>query len=267
MRGMTSTSLALAALAAAFMATPARADPDALLQKVKDRGTLRICAAAYAPWNLKNPITNEWEGIVPDIVKQIGEALKVKVEWVDASWATIVPSLQTDKCDLAGAAIWTAPPRAEVISFTRPIGGDGMTIFVPSTSTAKSLADVDQPGKVVAVASGSADERVAKSLFKNAQVKPIVSDQASPAVMELGAGRADAASAAFAGTSLFVKNNPNLHVKPIEGLTYNYTAFALGVPAREYFFRDYMNVVIGNLDDSGKLKEIRDKWTKLPSSP
>src|SRR4029453_14118515 len=100
-------------------ASSVAAQQDNLLQKVKDKGTLRVCSAPYNPWNFKNPTKNEWEGIVPDIVKEIGEALKVKIEWVDATWATIIPSLQSDKCDLAGAALWTAPQRAEAISFTR----------------------------------------------------------------------------------------------------------------------------------------------------
>lgn len=251
------------ALAASALASPASAQQDNLLATIKDKGVLRVCSAAYSPWNIKNPVTNEWEGIVPEIVKEIGDALKVKIEWVDASFATIIPSVQSDKCDLVGAAVWTAPQRAEQVSFTRPIGGDGMTIFVPANSTAKSLEDVDKKGKVVAVLSGSADERVAKALFKNAEVKSIVSDRPSPAVTELAAGHADAASAAFAGTSQFVKSNPNMKVKPIEGLFYNFTPFAFAVPPKEYFFRDYVNIVIGNLDASGKLAEIRDKWTKV----
>ncbi|TAN03027.1 MAG: amino acid ABC transporter substrate-binding protein [Rhizobiaceae bacterium] len=255
----------LMATAASAFATSAMAAQDNMLAKVKESGTLRVCTAAYAPWSVKNPIDNKWEGIVPDIVEEIGKALQVKVEWVDTSWATIVTSIQTGKCDLGGAAIWTAPQRAEVVSFTRPIGGDSMTIFVPNDSTAKSLADVDVAGKNIAVASGSADERVAKALFKKATVKPVVSDQPSPAVMELASGRADAASAALLGTSYFIKKNPNLHVKPIAGLSYNYTPFAFAVPAKEYFFRDYINIVLGNLDDSGKLKTIRDKWASLDS--
>lgn len=256
-------ALIAAGLSGVFGASPATAQQDNLLQKVKDRGTLRVCAAPYNPWNVKNPTTNVWEGIIPDIVKEIGEALKVKVEWVDAAWATIIPSIQSDKCDLAGAALWTAPQRAEAISFTRSIGGDGMTIFVPSNSTVTSIAELDQKGKVISVTSGSADERIAKGLFKNAEVKSVVADRPSVSVMELAAGRADAASAAFAGTAQLIKNNPNLKVKPIEGLMYNFTPFAFGVPAREYFFRDYVNVVISNLEASGKLQEIKDRWIKL----
>jgi polar amino acid transport system substrate-binding protein len=256
--------LAILALAAGLGGSPAVAQPqDNLLATVKEKGVLRVCSAAYTPWSVKNPITNKWEGIVPDIVKRIGDALKVKVEWVETGFSTLIPSLQSDKCDMIGAALWTAPQRAEVVSFTRPIGGDGMTIFVPSSSTATSLADVDVTGKIVATSAGSADERIAKSLFKHATVKPIISSNPSPAVTELAAGRADAASAALVGTELFIKNNPNIKVKAIPGLVYDFTPFAFAVPARQYFFRDYLNVVIGNLDASGELGKIRDKWMKI----
>lgn len=255
--------LGLAMVLGTGAAGPARAAQDGVLQAVKDRGTLRVCAAAYSPWNIKNPTNNQWEGIVPDIINEISTALKVEVEWVDSTWATIIAGVQTKKCELIGAALWTSPQRAEVISFSRPIGGDGMTIFVPRDSNVKSLAEIDVAGNVVAVASGSADERVARSLFKNAEVKAIVSDRGNPAVMELAAGRADAASAAFAGTSQMLKKNPQIRVKPVEGLQYNFTPFAFATGAKEYFFRDYVNVVIGNLEASGKLKEIHDRWTKL----
>jgi cyclohexadienyl dehydratase len=249
---------------AAMAGFPALAQQDNLLQKVKERGALRVCSASYSPWNVKNPVSNEWEGIVPDIVKEIGEVLKIRIEWVDSTWATIIPSVQTDKCDMVGAAVWTSPQRAELVSFTRAIGGDGMSIFVPANATVRTLSDVDQPGKVVTVASGSGDERVARSLFKNAEVRAVVSERPHSAVMELAAGRADAASGAYAGTAQFLKANPQMRVKPVEGLQFNYTPFAFAAPAKEYFFRDYLNVVISNLEASGKLQQIREQWTKLP---
>lgn len=81
--------------------------------------------------------------------------------------------------------------------------------------------------------------------------------------MELVAGRVNASSGAYAGTARVIKTNPNLKVKPIEGLVFNFTPFAFATPPREYFFRDYVNTVIGNLEASGKLAAIKDAWTKV----
>jgi len=245
----------------ALAAAPAwSAEPDTLLQRVKESSTLRACAAAYVPWNLKNPITNEWEGIDSDITQAIGKALGVKIEYVDVTWATVITSLQTGKCDIAVAALWTSPARAEQVSFTRPIGGDGMTLFVPSDSPVQSYADIDKAGKVIVVRSGSGEERTAKEVFKNAEVKSISSDQAGAQILEVAAGRADATFAALSGNAMFVHQNDNIHVRPLPELMMNVTPYAFAVPAREYFFRDYVNVVLGNLDTSGELQRIKQKY-------
>src|SRR6202007_2904746 len=65
---------------------------DALLKTIKDRGKMRVCDAEYAPWNVKNPMTNSWEGIDVDIVNLIAKQLKVEVEHVDATFGTTIPS-------------------------------------------------------------------------------------------------------------------------------------------------------------------------------
>jgi len=34
------------------------------------------------------------------------------------------------------------------------------------------------------------------------------------------------------------------------------------VPPREYFFRDWLNAMLLNLEENGKIKEILAKWTR-----
>ena len=52
----------------------ARAADDNLLQKIKERGIMRICDVDYAPWNVKNPATNQWEGINVDLLTEVAES-------------------------------------------------------------------------------------------------------------------------------------------------------------------------------------------------
>src|SRR6266699_3784858 len=51
---------ALGALVTAVAAPAARAADDNLLQSIKNRGMMRVCDVDYAPWNVKNPGTNQW---------------------------------------------------------------------------------------------------------------------------------------------------------------------------------------------------------------
>lgn len=241
-------------------ATPATAQDD-LLDRVKERGALRVCSINYTPWNILNPIDSSWSGINPDIVAEIANSLEVEVEWVDSAWSTLIQNIQTDKCDLGAAALWTSAPRAQNVTFSRPIGGDGSTLFVPSDQSIDSYDDIDQDGKIITVLSGSADEKLAKEKFVNAEVKSLVTDQVAAHILEVASGRADAAFGGYAGNAQFIASNPNIKVKPLPELLVNFVPFAYAIPSKEYFFRDYVNIIISNLDASGKLDEIKDRWT------
>lgn len=239
--------------------SPSRAADD-LLKAVKDRGVLRACVAPYTPWNIKDPATNKWEGINIDLGNEIAAALNVKIQYVDTAWSTIIPSLQSGKCDVATSSLWTSPARAEAVSFTSPIGSDGIALFVPDASTAKSVDDLDKPGNVIAVLAGSADEKVMKDLFKKATVKSLVTDKFAAQILEVASGRAAAASGAHLGNLWFIHHNPSLKVKALPGVLLKKTNYAFAVPAREYFFRDFLNVVLTNLEASGRMQAIKTKW-------
>lgn len=259
---MSMVRLISAAFAMTFATTSGAWAQDDLLDRVKKRGALRVCTINYTPWNILDPIDRSWSGINADIIKEISVSLDVKVEWVDSAWSTIIQNLRTDKCDVGAAALWTSAPRAQNVSFTRPIGGDGSTLFVPADSKIASYEDVDKKGNIITVLSGSADEKLAKEKFKNAEVKSLVTDQVAAHILEVASGRSNAAFGGFAGNAMFVAKNPNIKVKPLPELLVNYVPFAYAVPPKEYYFRDYLNIVISNLESSGKLEQIKTTWTK-----
>jgi ABC-type amino acid transport substrate-binding protein len=251
--------IGLIALLAATGAHAAHAADD-LLKTVKERGKVRVCDAEYAPWNVKNPANNQWEGIDIDIVNLIAKELKVEVEHVDATFGTAIPSMMAQKCDFIAAPFYISAARAELISYTRPFAQDGITTFVTTSSTATTLEQLDQPGKVVAVRSGSFEEPIAKRLFKQATVKTLTADSGGIQLLEIAAGRADGALGAYFGNLHFLKQNPNMKVRLLADTLLTKTSIAFAVPPREYFFRDYLSAVLLTLEENGRLKEILDKW-------
>lgn len=249
-------------LFAAILPQTSHSAEDGLLQIIKDRGIVRVCDIDYAPWNIKNPATNQWEGVNIEIINMIADMLKVKVEHVDATWGTVVPSLTTKKCDFAGSGLFITPARAELLTFTRPFATDGIALFVPSASEAKTVDDLDQPGKVIVVRSGGFEEGIAKSLFKRATVKTLAADQAGIVPLEIASGRADAGAGGYYGNLAFLKSNSNVKVRPLSDQLLSKTSIAYAVPPREYFFRDWLNAAILSLDENGKLKAAIEKWAR-----
>jgi ABC-type amino acid transport substrate-binding protein len=257
---MIRSTMLLAVVGMVAVAGAARAETDNLLSQIKSRGSIVICEAAYPPYNVKNPKTDEWEGLDVDIETELAKALGVTIKRVDTSFAALIPSLSTHKCDLSTAATYITPARAEQVLFTRTYAAETKTVFVPVASTAKSYADIDRQGVTIVTRAGTAEETYAKQFFKHATVKLLTSDATQPHLLEVAAGRADAAFAGYVGSLIFLKQNANLKLRPIGDKLLDPTPFAFMLPLGEYHFQQYMNVLLDGLDRSGKLKEITEKW-------
>jgi ABC-type amino acid transport substrate-binding protein len=253
---------AFACLAGISLATSYAKADDTLLKVIKDRGTMRVCYVDYAPWNVKNPATNEWEGINVEIAQEIAQGLKVKLEVVDATWSNLIPNLETKRCDAAMSGLFISPQRAQLVSFTRPFAEDGSGLFIPKSSTATGVADFDQKDKVVVVPAGSVEEGIARKTFKNATVKTVTTSGVGVVLLEVAAGRADAAVAGYYGNLNFLKGNSSIPVKIVPDLFLTKTPVAFAVPPGEYFFRDYLSAMILLMEQNGKIKALIDKYAR-----
>jgi ABC-type amino acid transport substrate-binding protein len=248
----------------AASATPAFAAGDNLIAQIKERGALRVCEAAYPPYNVKNPKSGQWEGMDVDIAADMAKELGVKLEHVDSTFATLIPSINTGKCDLSIAATYVTPPRAEQVLYSTTFSADTKTIFVPQSSKAKTYADIDKPGVVIASRAGTSEEAYARRFFKHAQVKAITSSATEAHLLAVAAGRADAAFAGTVGGLLFLKENPNVKLRVLGDKPLDPTPFAFMLPPGEYHFQQYVDVFLGFLKRKGTMQEIRDKWLAAP---
>jgi ABC-type amino acid transport substrate-binding protein len=237
-----------------------RAEQDTLLQQIKKNGLIRICQAPYPPYNVKNPQTGDWEGLNVDLVKEIAAVLSVKIENIDSSFSTLIPSLLTRKCDLSAAATYVTPARAEQVLFTTSYASDTKVAFVPIDSSLKSYGDIDKPNITIVTRSGTAEETFARQFFKQAKIKPTTSDATQAHLLDVAAGRSDAAFAGRSGGLLFLKQNPNIKLRVIEDKELDPSRFALMLPAGEYQLQQYLNISLQALRDSGKLDEITSRW-------
>jgi ABC-type amino acid transport substrate-binding protein len=247
------------------MAQSAGAASGDLLQKIRDQGALRVCDAAYPPYNVKNPITNEWEGLDVDIAVELAKALKVKLVHVDTSFATLVSNLTSDRCDMSIAATYIPPARAEQAAFTRTYAEETKTAFVPQSSKATTYADIDVPTSTIAVRAGTAEETYAKNFFKKAKIKTLTSDATQPNFLDVAAGRSDAVFAGYVGGLLFLKQNPNLKLRPLGDKLLDPSPFAFMLPLGQPSLQKFLNDEITELERTGKLEAIRSKW--IPGLP
>jgi cyclohexadienyl dehydratase len=193
----TPSLLALALLlgaAAACHSSPAPAPP---------RTELRVGTSGdyppFSEWKAERP-----QGFSVAVVESFAEAYRLEPSWVRFRWPDMVKDLEAGKFDLVDSEVTVRPERSLTGRFTVPVLRHGAVLLLRRPSWAppasasppsftEALAQVralDRPELRVAVNRGGHLERVARSLFHQAQVLAIPDNAVRQA---LATGQADAA--------------------------------------------------------------------------
>lgn len=200
------------AAAAMTLAAPGavQAAEEQLWANVKKEGVLRCGAAVAPPYVMRDPKTGAYSGFFADLCRDFGQnVLKVKVQFVDTTWDSIVAGLQAGKWDLS-MALNNTPERAKAVSFSSGVS-DYEVSFVHSKTNPKltgrlaGIADIDKPGMTLAVMSGTAQDKAVSAAVKQARIMRLPG--ADETRLALTSKRADVLVDASDTNWLFVESN------------------------------------------------------------
>ncbi len=229
---------------------------DDRISVIKDRGELLVCHAEALPWGAKDPKTNEWVGTDIEAARHLAGIMGVEYKPVDSQWGTLIPSLETDKCDIVMSPMFRTAERAMRVLFSNPSGYETQGTAVHMDSDAQSHSDLDKEGMIIAVGSGTADEAFANRFFKEATVKPLVSDKLSTYFLEVASKRADAVLTDSSSLRNFIKQNPGMNLRIIDDAPLNPQGYAYAVLPGEYHFVNFINVWLETIEQQG----LKDQW-------
>lgn len=183
---------------------------DGYWQGVQKAGVLRCGAAIYAPYVMRNPSTGEYTGFFSDLCRQFAAVLKVKPQFIDASWDNIVAGIQSGKWDMA-LALNRTPTRAMALQYSIPASNFEIALVYNKANkkipaSARSTADLDKPGMVFVVVSGTSNDKSISEAVTKAQVLrlPSIDD----ARLALQSKRADILVDTSDAARLFIQSNP-----------------------------------------------------------
>ncbi|WP_260436018.1 ABC transporter substrate-binding protein [Burkholderia sp. Bp9143] len=164
-----------AAFASLFASAPSHAQDSSTWQSVRKAGVLRCGAATSPPYVMRDPKTGQYSGMFSEICRAFGEkVLKVKVEFVDTTWDNIVAGLQSDKWDMS-LSLNDTPEREKAIAFSKAAIDYSVTLAYNKNNpklpkAVHAISDIDKPGVIVAVMSGTAQDKAITGVLKQAQV-------------------------------------------------------------------------------------------------
>lgn len=249
---------AIGAVLLAFAANAWAAD-DNKVREIIDAGVLRACHAEAMPWGIKDPKTGKWVGTDIEAANHLAETMGVKIEHIDSTWGTLIPSLESNKCDIVMAPLFRTSERAMRVLFSDPSGYETQGVALLESSAIQSYGELDQKGRTIAVISGTADESFANRFFKKATVKPLVTDKISTLGIEVANRRVDAILTDSSTLRLIVQKNPALKLRILEeNDPLNPQGYSYAIAKGEYHFLHFVNVWVINLEQTG----LKEKWYK-----
>lgn len=222
------------------------------LERVTRSGVLRVCIwPDYYGISYRNPKTQQLSGIDIDNAHELAQALGVRAEFVDSSFAHLINDVTQDRCDIAMFAIGITPQRQEKLSFTQPhLASDICAITTQSNRRIKTWSDIDKAGTVVVVAKGTLHESIMRTKLQAAELQVV--DTPAARELEVQTGRADVFMTDYPFSRRMLDHNDWARlVTPPQ--TYHVTPYAWAVQRGEERFLARVDQVLAEMKRDGRL--------------
>jgi len=211
------------------------------------------------PFTFLDTKTNTIEGVMVDLIREIGKDAGFKVEIEGMQFSTLIPSLTSNKIDIISAAMFITAPRKEVIDFSGPVYTYGEGLIVPKTDSKDYKAFADLKGETVGAQKGTA---FVEPLQKSGQFPEVkIYDNIPGILADVNTGRL---KAGFADKPILAYNLKQ-GLFPEVRLVNSYVAtvpgsVGIGVRKSDGALLAKINASLDKLTKDGTVKKILAKW-------
>jgi len=234
-------------------------------EKTGDEKVLRVGTSGIYPPFVSKGKDGNLEGYDVEVLETVGEKLGYKVEWTVAEFAGLFGMMDNGKIDTIANLIAITETRSAKYDFTDPYAYSGVTLVVKDDrNDIQSLEDMK--GKNAGVLLGNnMHEFVQKWNEENGNeinIKPY--QDVSGTYSEVALGRLDAfVDSKITAVSRIDKEGLPLKLASDEPVFSTDHAFPFVKTEENKAFIEEFNKALQELKDSGKLKEISDKWSEI----
>ncbi|WP_226863294.1 ABC transporter substrate-binding protein [Mycolicibacterium baixiangningiae] len=240
---------------------PAKVAPPAILQA----GTLKICAPNDGtPPNVYHDESGELVGSEVDLGKALAAEMGLKPDFVESSFATVIPTLQAKQCDVIMAQLYIKPEREAVVDFVPYVySGTGIAVSRDEPADVTGLDD-SLCGKKVMVAVATTAESLAMEQSEKctAAGKPPVdvnrSNQADVSLQQLQNGQVDAFMDT-AETLGYYETKTGARIQTV-GEPFGTIKIGAATLKGNTELHDAIAAALATLESNGNYSKILDEW-------
>src|SRR6186997_1838389 len=247
----------LAALAALAIAAAAPASAQQVL-KVGSTPT-------GIPFTFLDTKTNTIQGIMVDLVTEIGKDAGFQVQIEPMQFSALVPSLTSSKIDIISAAMFATAARKEVIDFSDAVYTYGEGLVVPKADAKNYASQEDLKGATVGAQVGTAfvDALKKTGLFSEVKVYDTIPD----ILRDVNAGRLKAGFADFPILAYNLKQGAFGEVRLVDSYKpVTVGTVAIGIRKTDQELLGKVNASLAKLKANGTLDKILDRWGLKPKA-
>lgn len=212
---------------------------------------------SYPPFETISP-QGVPEGVSVELAKALAQNLGRPLKIENIPFVGLIPSLQRGRIDCVISSMTDTPERRQSLSFSAPYLSTGLALLVGAKSPVQSLADLDLPGKTIAVRLGTTGESWARENIKNATL--VAMDKENTAVLEVIQGKADG----FIYDQMSVWQNQQKNPETTRALLtpIRKEEWAIGVRKDDMELRDQINSFLKQFRADGGFDRLADQFLK-----
>ena len=197
-------------------------------------------------------------GVGVDLARALCDYLHRPIDIQNMPFEGLIPALKTGRIDLIISSMTATDERRKSIDFSDPYLNTGLAILAKKNGAIQSIADVDKPGMIVVVKTGTTTADYARDHFKNATVLPLQQDTAC--ALEVVQGKADAFLYDQMSIYQFAKKNPDT----TRGLLtpFQKESWAIGIRKGNVDLEKQVNAFLADFKAHKGFDALGDKYLK-----
>lgn len=249
---------AITALLGLAISLPSMASETPNLDKINERGTLRVGMSTFVPWAMRDK-QGELIGFEIDVAKRLAQDSGWKVEFVPTAWDGIIPALLSQKFDVIIGGLSITPERSKSVLFSAPYSHSGVQVAANRqlADGFSEFSDFNSRRIKIAARRGAFTVQVARETFPKAKILQF--DDDAQAFQEVLNGNAHAVIASSPKPEHeAVKHTDKLFIPFSDRLSKGNEAFAvrLGEEDKKAFFNQW----IQSRTEDGWLEARYEYW-------
>lgn len=233
------------------------------LKSIQAEGVLRVCMwPDYFGISYRNPRTGALQGVDITLSRQLAQSLGVQLEYVETDFSKVIADLEQKKCHIAMMAVGNTPMRAARVDFSAPyLRSDVYAIAARANRGIQTWAEIDQPGRVVAVQKGTVMEPLMRNTLKHAELR--VTTLPGEREREVESGRADVFITDYPYSQRMLANTDwARRIAPTSPV--QLTDYAYAVPKGDAAWLARVNQFVSTIKQDGSLVRAAELHGLLP---